>query len=112
MDDIKDLIRIRKEKQQQMKAARGYSDKHYRKRIITGNDQCSICGYSEHQESLVVHHKDGNRRNGLPENLVILCANCHAYLHSKARQRAKINELNMEELYTDLIKEAEVKERN
>ena len=44
--------------------------------------KCIICG-----EKLVVavHHFDGDRSNGSPENLIPLCMNHHQYYHSKYR---------------------------
>lgn len=43
---------------------------------------CSICGY-EDERVLVVHHKDGNRKNNQIENLEWLCRNCHYLLHNR-----------------------------
>lgn len=44
--------------------------------------QCEACGYSKARRDgksiLQVHHRDGNWRNCRPENLNILCPNCHA----------------------------------
>jgi len=31
--------------------------------------------------SINVHHKDENRRNNLPENLITLCVSCHRRRH-------------------------------
>ena len=42
---------------------------------------CSKCGYDKHPKILVVHHKDGDRKNGKLTNLEILCPNCHAEAH-------------------------------
>lgn len=44
-------------------------------------NQCNRCGYSEHPQILVVHHKDHNRKNNTISNLEILCPNCHACEH-------------------------------
>ena len=84
----------------------------YRKRVITGDDSCSICGYNKYQESLVVHHLDGNHYNSDPENLVITCANCHIRIHKLQRNRKKaFGDVDMSALYHEL-QEAELKERN
>lgn len=43
--------------------------------------QCEQCGNVEWMGQpipLELHHKDGNRRNNLLENLELLCPNCHA----------------------------------
>lgn len=36
--------------------------------------RCEVCGSKRH---LVVHHKDGNRKNNNPSNLITLCWSCH-----------------------------------
>lgn len=43
--------------------------------------KCARCGISD-KRVLVVHHKDGNRRNNNINNLERICCNCHAILHS------------------------------
>jgi hypothetical protein len=43
--------------------------------------KCVKCGISD-KRVLVVHHKDGNRRNNDIKNLERICCNCHAILHS------------------------------
>lgn len=42
--------------------------------------KCYFCDYSE-PKVLIVHHKDGNRKNNEPDNLVVLCRNCHREVH-------------------------------
>lgn len=39
--------------------------------------KCSQCGYSTFKQILEVDHKDGNKLNNEPNNLDILCPNCH-----------------------------------
>lgn len=42
---------------------------------------CEVCGNSwwlEEKIPLELHHVDGNRVNNLPDNLQLLCPNCHA----------------------------------
>ena len=42
---------------------------------------CQCCGLSEWMDSpitLELHHNDGNRTNNHPENLTLLCPNCHS----------------------------------
>ena len=43
--------------------------------------KCARCGISD-KRVLIVHHKDGNRRNNIISNLERLCCNCHAILHN------------------------------
>lgn len=43
--------------------------------------ECQLCGYSENKAALVVHHIDHDRSNDDIDNLIILCANCHAVTH-------------------------------
>ncbi len=43
--------------------------------------RCNRCGYDECIGILKVHHRDRNRHNNVPENLEILCPNCHELEH-------------------------------
>ncbi len=43
--------------------------------------KCSKCLYETYPEILEVHHKDRDRNNNLPDNLEILCPNCHLETH-------------------------------
>jgi len=45
--------------------------------------KCEVCGWSEinkysNKAPLQIHHIDGNYRNNKPENLQVLCPNCHS----------------------------------
>ena len=48
--------------------------------------RCSICGWSEDDDILQVHHIDENRQNNALNNLIVLCPNCHAKLTSHKYQ--------------------------
>lgn len=42
--------------------------------------KCYDCGISD-ERILVIHHIDGNRKNGKIENLIPVCHNCHCIRH-------------------------------
>jgi 5-methylcytosine-specific restriction endonuclease McrA len=42
--------------------------------------KCEICGSNN---NIVLHHKDGNRKNNQIENLQLLCRKCHTLTHLK-----------------------------
>jgi len=51
-------------------------------------NKCENCGFdSVHPRTkksiLQIHHKDENPNNSTPDNLVVLCPNCHALADSK-----------------------------
>jgi endogenous inhibitor of DNA gyrase (YacG/DUF329 family) len=56
---------------------------NYRKLIVL--EVCSICGAKN--KRMVAHHKDGNRTNNLPDNLVALCYGCHKKEHNLIKRR-------------------------
>lgn len=52
--------------------------------------KCCRCGITEWQGQpapLELHHIDGNSDNNLPENLEILCSNCHAQTTNHRRKK-------------------------
>ena len=42
--------------------------------------KCNNCSISD-KRVLIVHHRDGDRKNNSIENLERLCCNCHAIAH-------------------------------
>jgi AraC-like DNA-binding protein len=50
------------------------------KRTIKARDEfrCQLCGTTD---DLVVHHRDCNKKNNAPDNLVTVCRRCHAGVH-------------------------------
>ena len=85
----------RKHKDLAMRIVGGITDLHpshygsvrsYRK--IAGvnlGSQCARCGYNEYPEILEVNHIDCDRNNNSPQNLEILCPNCHSIYHFTTR---------------------------
>ena len=65
------------------------------------NYSCEKCGWHEinpitKKVPLEIHHKDGNYQNNRPENLEVLCPNCHSLtpnfkaLNQSDRQRTQV----------------------
>jgi hypothetical protein len=55
----------------------------YRQQFTTKELICKRCEYKEFSCAVEIHHIDHNRENNNKENLIPLCANCHAALHNK-----------------------------
>lgn len=58
----------------------------------TYGERCWLCGWAEinvytGKIPLQVHHKDDNPYNHSPENLELLCPNCHALTKSYSKQK-------------------------
>lgn len=50
-------------------------------------EECEMCGYTPFfRVALDVHHRDGDKNNNEPENLMTLCASCHRELHGFEHQ--------------------------
>ena len=74
-----------------------YNTYKLKKRLIREGiikDECFLCGWKEKRlptdefTPCELHHKDGNPRNHLEDNLILLCPNCHSlqnYYRSKNR---------------------------
>jgi transcription elongation factor Elf1 len=50
---------------------------------LTKNNKCEICNWNKVNEKtgnvpVTLHHKDGNYKNNTPDNLMLLCPNCHS----------------------------------
>lgn len=52
-------------------------------------DKCELCGRTYRLE---IHHKDKNRKNNKPENLITLCNYCHARTHISKEKLRKMRE--------------------
>jgi len=46
---------------------------------------CELCGITEKEKRLLVHHIDCDRKNNILDNLMFLCDLCHVRLHRKLR---------------------------
>jgi len=49
--------------------------------IVASSGRCVCCG----DAAVLVHHRDGNRANNDPKNLLALCRSCHAWMHTSER---------------------------
>ena len=57
----------------------GINERYYRRIAFeTYPHYCAVCGL---RGKLEVHHKDKNRKNNSPENLMIVCPKCHGNIH-------------------------------
>jgi hypothetical protein len=113
----RDAMRAYRRLRYRLNAEKYRASASYRyRRILTGHDACAICGYSEHQDALVVHHLDMDRTHNTDDNLVILCSNCHVHLHARIKQYQKQAAMLAEDLYeaikSEMMPRAEIKERN
>ena len=43
-----------------------------------------------------IHHRDGNHKNNIKENRILLCYKCHAKLHNGIKEYKKFNGQNIE----------------
>lgn len=48
--------------------------------------RCEACGFDADEDALQVHHKDMDRRHNTDDNLIVLCANCHAIFHQRVKR--------------------------
>lgn len=57
---------------------------------IDGKERkCEICGRSGECVRIEVHHIDKNWQNNNPDNLQVLCAQCHKKIHNSERETPK-----------------------
>ena len=55
--------------------------------------KCSCCGISDHNGkplTLQVDHTDGNAENNSPDNLRLICPNCHSQTDNWSGKKTKI----------------------
>ena len=65
-----------------------------RKYVLDNCFPCTLCGYDRYKESLCVHHINMHREDNHPDNLTVLCANCHQYFHQRLKQLAYSKEID------------------
>lgn len=65
-------------------------EKYRDKALAHYPNRCELCGWDEHVVCLDVHHIDEDRDNNSIDNLVILCCNCHQYLHRTGKKYSRI----------------------
>lgn len=65
-----------------------------RKYVLDNSFECTLCGFDKYKESLCVHHINMNREDNNPDNLTVLCANCHQYFHQRIKQLAYNKEID------------------
>ena len=89
---------------------RGYREKHLKryKHIIAGYkaNGCSICGYNKCANAIGFHHKNPTEKNTSIarlryasaekileeiEKCIVICANCHAEIHSDRANKMRDN---------------------
>lgn len=84
----------------------------YRKKALLRSSACALCGYQESVDALVAHHIDMDRANNAVDNLVVLCANCHAILHKQLKRLRRTQpQASPIDVYKQLAS-AETKSRN
>lgn len=83
-----------------------------RKYVLDNDFACTLCGYNKYKESLCVHHINMNRCDNFPENLTVLCANCHQYFHQRIKQLAYAKEIDPEYELKMLFSECNQEMRN
>lgn len=55
-------------------------------RRVAAVGTCQNCGHDGSGSRLDIHHKDRNKRNQSPENLIVLCHRCHMREHAQAQE--------------------------
>lgn len=75
---------------------------------------CQLCGFKQDSDALQIHHIDMDRSNNTQQNLIILCANCHAIFHTRLKRAWKSLDNDKKQAVVKYFYtyQAEVKERN
>ncbi|MDE4908923.1 HNH endonuclease [Methanogenium marinum] len=69
------------------------------RKVILARDghRCRHCGAEEY---LHIHHRDGDRTNDTPDNLITLCERCHSSVHAKERKSWHVYDSGLQERRT------------
>ena len=67
-------------------------------------EKCELKEWLGEPAPLELHHKDGNNKNNIIDNLMILCANCHAIHHKYNPVFRKPTVVKTEEEFLEAIK--------
>lgn len=74
---------------------------------------CEICGYNYDSDALQIHHIDMDRQHNSPDNLAVICSNCHSILHQRVKRNLPTYVNKTEGVINELNKlKAELKVRN
>ena len=73
----KHTLETRKQMSESSKFPYNYIDGGYKNKI--DESKCELCGAED--KNILVHHKDGNRKNNNIDNLKALCNSCHSKTH-------------------------------
>jgi len=83
-------VKRREDKERGTSTQRGYGARWRKVRAVqlARYPECEAClKAGRHRVAEVVHHRDGDSRNNLPENLASLCRACHEELHRTREER-------------------------
>jgi hypothetical protein len=59
----------------------GSSARWWKKKLMEEIGKCEQCGWGNHPEILDLHHLDLDQKNNVRENVLLLCPNCHVWIH-------------------------------
>jgi len=58
--------------------------------LVRSKGKCENCGESLENVTPCIHHKDGNPRNNIMANLVVMCPNCHSNTQTYKRPKQSL----------------------
>jgi len=82
------MEKIMKEKMREKNIKRAMDDpfsipptefRNIRNKLLSESINCNVCGRNATDINLIIHHKDGNRKNNNLNNLEVICTACHFY---------------------------------